>query len=88
MKISIIADILFELLYLMLIIGALLTWIPRIPRYKEPFKTLMDICDAFFSPFRRIIPPINGIDFSPILAFLFLGFVGRVVVEILVKFNL
>ena len=87
-KISLLADIIFELLYLILIIGALLTWIPRIPIYKQPFKGLIMFCDIFFSPFRRIIPPIGGIDFSPILAFFILGFIWRVVVDILVRCNL
>ena len=87
-KLSFLIDTLFEILYLILIIGALMTWIPRLPLYKEPYKTIIKFCDIFFGPFRRIIPPLGGIDFSPIIAFFALGFISRIIVEILVRFGL
>ena len=88
LKLSFLADMAFEFLYLILIVGALLTWIPRMPIYKQPFKALMDICNFFFNPFRKIIPPLAGIDFSPILAFFVLGIVWHVVVDVLIRLNL
>ena len=87
-KLSAIADLTFEFLFLILVIGALLTWIPRMPLHKPPFSFFTAICDFFFYPFRKIIPPIGGIDFSPILAFIVLGFIGRIVVEVLMNYNL
>ena len=86
--ISLAVGILFDLLVLILIIGALLTWIPRLPIHQQPFKTLMIICDIFFGPFRRIIPPIAGIDFSPILAFIVLQVLCKILLEVLAKYGL
>lgn len=86
--ISLAIDLFFDLLYIILIIGVLLTWIPRMPIHQQPFKTLVGICDIFFAPFRKIIPPIGGIDFSPILAFIVLGLLHRVVLEVLVRYSL
>ncbi len=88
LKFSLFVDIAFEFLYLILIIGALMTWIPRMPIDKPPFTILSSICEFFFAPFRKIIPPVKGIDFSPILAFIVLSIIWRVTVEILVKFGL
>ena len=87
-KISLLVDITFNLLFLLLIIGALFTWIPRMPIDKSPFKELMGLCNIFFAPFRKIIPPVGGIDFSPILAFLIFGLIANTIVDILVKLGL
>ena len=78
-------DIFFEALYLILIIGCLVTWIPRLPVHKPPLSYLVGFCDVIFAPFRKIIPPVGGLDLSPILAFIFLGLARQVVVEILLR---
>ena len=55
-------------IYNTLIIGRLiLTWFPNPPRQLAyPLATL---CDPYLNLFRGIIPPLGGIDLSPILAF-------------------
>ena len=52
-KLSFLVDTIFRLLFLFLIIGALMTWIPNLPRYKDPYKTMLGICDLFFGPFMK-----------------------------------
>ncbi len=52
----------------LMFIWVLLSWVPDL-RYTGFYKFLDKICLPFLEPFRRIIPPINGIDISPILAF-------------------
>jgi YggT family protein len=42
---------------------------------------LRDTCEPFLRLFRRLIPGIGGIDFSPILAIITLQIVNRVLVE-------
>ena len=76
-------DLGFQFLYLILIIGALLTWFPRMPLDKPPLNILTNFCNIFFAPFRRIIPPVGGIDFSPILAFIILTSVWSICIEVL-----
>jgi YggT family protein len=44
---------------------------------------LRDVSEPFLRPFRRLLPTFGGFDFSPIIAFLLLGFVGRIVVNLI-----
>lgn len=60
----------------LLLIRVLLTWFPSINWYNQPFAALSQITDPYLNLFRSIIPPLGGIDFSPILAFLVLNLVG------------
>ena len=53
----------------------LFTWFPNLDWYRQPFRAIKEITDPIFEPFRRIVPPIGGIDFSPIIAFIALGVV-------------
>ncbi|MBD2502693.1 YggT family protein [Anabaena azotica] len=60
----------------LLIIRVLLTWFPQINWYNQPFAALSQITDPYLNLFRSIIPPLGGMDFSPILAFLALNVVS------------
>jgi YggT family protein len=57
----------------LLIIRILLTWFPNVDFSKQPFASLNQITDPYLNLFRSIIPPLGGMDFSPILAFLALN---------------
>lgn len=52
----------------LMFIWVLLSWIPDL-RSSGFYRFLDKLFMPFLEPFRRIIPPINGIDISPILAF-------------------
>ena len=68
----------FVSIYLgLLFIRVLLTWFPNIEWYKQPFAALSQITDHYLNLFRSIIPPLGGMDFSPMLAFLALSFLQR-----------
>lgn len=62
----------------LLIIRVLLTWFPTVDWSSQPFAALSQISDPYLNLFRSIIPPLGGMDFSPILAFLALNIVGGV----------
>ncbi len=63
----------FDLIFLLLIVYVCLTWFPKIKWYNQPFSFLRKFSEIFFLPFRRLIPPMGGIDISPIFAFLALS---------------
>ncbi|ALF51691.1 YggT family protein [Nostoc sp. FACHB-87] len=63
----------------LLFIRVLLTWFPTINWYNQPFSALSQITDPYLNVFRSIIPPLGGIDLSPMLAILLLQIVGQVV---------
>jgi YggT family protein len=59
-----------------LIIYALLSWV--VPAgYSPPMALLGSICEPILAPFRRLIPPIGGIDLSVLWALLLLGVLLR-----------
>jgi YggT family protein len=61
----------------LLIIRVLLTWFPNVNWYNQPFAALSQITDPYLNMFRSIIPPLGGMDFSPILAFIVLNILGE-----------
>ena len=73
---------LFELIQLILIVRILLSWFPNINWHKQPFKLLYNITEPILAIFRSIIPPIGGLDLSPIVAFLFLGMIRTILLTI------
>ncbi len=52
----------------LMFVWVLLSWIPDM-RYSGFYRFLDKLFVPFLEPFRRIIPPINGIDISPLIGF-------------------
>lgn len=70
----------FELIFFLLVLSVLLSWVPSINWYKQPFVTLKSFSEIFFAPFRRLIPPVGMLDLSPIVAFICLQILANVIV--------
>ncbi len=66
----------------LLFVRILLTWFPNISFYNQPFATLAQITDPYLNLFRSIIPPLGGMDFSPMLAIIVLQLLGSLVAGI------
>ena len=56
----------------LLIIRVLLTWFPNLDMTNPILLNLCAITDPYLNFFRGIIPPLGGLDLSPILAFILL----------------
>jgi YggT family protein len=54
----------------------LMTWFPNF-RGSALFRLLYKVVEPYLGRFRRIIPPIGGLDFSPIIGFMLLSFAIR-----------
>lgn len=76
-------DQLFQLIWLIFILRILLSWFPNIDWWKQPFKFLKDVTEPVFEPFRKMIPPMGGLDISPIVVFLLLGMLQETVLSII-----
>ncbi len=60
----------------LLLIRILLSWFPV--NWSNPLlSTLSQLTDPYLNLFRSVLPPIGGLDISPILAFFLLQFVER-----------
>ena len=85
-SIGLLADTLstFVQIYVALMIfRVLLTWFPNINWYDPPFSILSQLTDPYLNLFRSIIPPLGGIDFSPMLAFILLQFGSKILIALL-----
>lgn len=66
-----IIDTVFKLYYFLIILRILISWVPI--GYDNQFiKPLYKLTDPYLNIFRKIIPPIGMIDFSPIIAIIVL----------------
>ena len=68
----------FVSIYLaLLIIRILLSWFPNVNWFDPPFSILSQLTDPYLNVFRNIIPPLGGLDLSPMLAFLLLSIIQQ-----------
>ena len=61
----------------LIFIRILLSWFPNVDWFNPPFSVLSQLTDPYLNVFRNIIPPLGGLDFSPILALLLLQVVQQ-----------
>ena len=64
-----------------LIVRILLTWFPTASWASQTISFLSPITDPYLNIFRSFIPPLGGIDFSPILAFIVLSLIQQLVAQ-------
>lgn len=71
-----------EFFKFLIFIRIILSWFPNIDWWKQPFKLLDNLTEPVLAPFRALIPPIAGLDLSPIVLFIFLGMVKYILLTI------
>lgn len=85
-------QLIFYAINLLILARILMSWLPmagiRIDPYNPIVQFLVQSTDIFLEPFRRVIPPLGGMDFSPIVAILVLNLVGDLVVSLLISAGL
>ena len=77
----------FNLYFFLIILRIFLSWIPGLRWENQPWSTLRDITEMYLNVFRRRIPPLGGLDFSPIVALIVLQIVQNLIVYILLGFK-
>lgn len=80
-----IIDSLINFYNILIIVYCLLTWIPMNPNglLADIGAVLDGIVGPYLYFFRRIMPPMGGIDFSPVIAVLALTFIERLLVYLI-----
>ncbi len=63
---------LFNMFYVLIILRIFMTWIPSIDWEQQPAKFIRIVTDSYLEVFRRFVPPLGGLDFSPIIAIIVL----------------
>ncbi len=89
MHLSSLVMTLVELYGWAIIIRVLLTWMPSLPDSLRPLaRFLTQVTDPVLEPARRIIPPFGPLDFSPVVAFIVVTTVGRLLARLLAGIGL
>ena len=76
-------NIVFTLYSLAFIARALLPWF-RISYYHPAMQFLIRVTEPVLAPLRRYIPPVGGVDFTPMVALLILWFVKQLLQTLVV----
>jgi YggT family protein len=72
------------LLELLIIVRAVLSFLPAVDRYHPIVRFLHTVTDPVLQPFQRILPGnAVGVDFSPLLAILVLQMIDRLLMSAL-----
>ncbi|MDH7498422.1 MAG: YggT family protein [Syntrophomonadaceae bacterium] len=80
-----VVNVAFEVLTWLVIARVILSWVRHDPR-QTLIKFIYDVTEPIMAPFRRLVPSVGGIDFSPLLVILVIEMVRKLVVETLVTF--
>ncbi len=64
---GLILGILFALMTLLFIFRIVLTWYPQIDLNQFPLSLVAWPTEPFLAPTRKIIPPLGGVDISPVI---------------------
>ncbi len=67
---------------LLLFVRILLSWFQTAGWAQQAMSFLSPITDPYLNIFRSFIPPLGGIDFSPILAILALQFLAGMLAQV------
>ncbi|MDY2624694.1 MAG: YggT family protein [Coriobacteriales bacterium] len=66
---------------MVIFIYVMLSWFPHsYGAMGDIYRVLGTICEPYLKIFRAIIPPVGGVDFSPIIAFVVLQLIVRLLV--------
>ena len=64
-----------------LVLGIIISWVA--PMNSHPaVRLLQQMSDQICKPFRRFLPPMGGLDFSPILVYVIFTFLSRALINI------
>jgi len=75
-------ELLYNILFYSILISVVLSWVA--PRgYNPAMKLLYDLTDPLLAFFRRFLPPMSGIDISPLLALIALQFAKMAIMPLL-----
>lgn len=77
-----IIKMLFQVYTLMIFVRIISSWVPEW-RESKVVQFVSFYTDPYLDLFRRVVPPLGGIDFSPILAFISLSIIERFLLGLL-----
>lgn len=83
MTISYVISLLAELAFLAIIISAVLSWLTGVAALQPIARFFNKITDPLIEPIRRRLPPVGGLDLSPIVAIFLIWLVENILLFLL-----
>lgn len=80
--ISALFQAIYWLIFARIILSFLVSFV-RIDQHNPIFRFINEITEPIMAPFRKLIPPIGGMDFSPIVVFLVLNLLEKWIKDLL-----
>lgn len=78
-------NIFFQAYTLLLFARIICSWVPQLMEYRF-MQFVAAVTDPYLNLFRRFIPPLGMIDFSPIVAFISLSFIQNILISLITGF--
>ena len=75
-----IINIAFQILIMIILIRIILSWFPHNP-YNPLIKIIYQISNPILNPLQNIIPPIGGLDISPIIAIFIIQLIKNIILK-------
>lgn len=73
-----------QILTLLIVIRAVLSFFPQLDRGHPLVRALDQVVEPILRPFQRLLPPMGGLDFSPVLAIIAIDVLVQVISQLLV----
>lgn len=80
-------NLIFNILYVLIIGRIIVSWVrvdPYHPTWGPVVRFLFDATEPFLAPIRRLLPPMGGLDLSPIVLLFAADFLRRILFSALV----
>jgi len=81
MEIDRIVNVLFQVYYVLILVRVFLSYFRHNP-YQPLIKFIYEVTEPWLGLFRRLIPPVGGIDFSPMAALFVLVLLNRLILTL------
>lgn len=83
--IIVIVERLFWLVYVLLFVRIVLSWVPNVNYDHPAVQFIYRVTSPILDPIRRVVPSAGGLDLSPLVAFLLLELIRQVVIGLLLR---
>ncbi len=74
-----------QILTLLVIVRAVLSWVPSVDYGHPVVGLIMRLTDPVLKPVRSVLPPMGGVDLSPLVAILLLQLAGQLLIRMLIS---
>ncbi len=83
-----IINLLFNIFYLLILARIVLSFLrvsPYHPTWGPIMRFIYDVTEPVMAPVRRILPPMSGLDFSPMIVLILAGMIRQILIQLLVS---